>query len=37
VTRKRRGERIIKVLGRRADRVHAPQSSRRCSYTLAPE
>ncbi len=37
VTRKRRGERIIKVLGRRADRVHTPQSSRRCSYTLAPE
>ena len=35
VTRKRRGKRIIKALGRRAGRVHASQSSRLPSYTLA--
>jgi hypothetical protein len=37
VTRKRRGKRIIKALGRRAGRVHESQSSDRRSYTLAFE
>jgi hypothetical protein len=37
VTRKRRGKRIIKALGRRAGSVHVPQSSRGRSYTLAFE
>jgi hypothetical protein len=35
VTRQCRSKRIIKALGRRAGSVHAPQSSRRGSYTLA--
>jgi hypothetical protein len=35
VARKRGRKRIIKALGRRADRMHTPQSSGRPAYTLA--